>query len=138
MSRERFAQWRGSNGVGGSDIPRVRGRFFLLATAGFSAASSIAAGALASYGVRNGLRWAWITGVIVPVVGLAVALSMHYIGHFTYGWVSHLGAIYVGTIIYVVGATVALSGLSQAAPSAAQAAAQRLREGQPSANGWCM
>jgi hypothetical protein len=54
---------------------------------------------------------------------LAVALPLHYMGHFTYDWVSHLGAIYVGTIIYVVGAVVALIGLSQPAPSAAQAAA---------------
>ena len=46
--------------------------------------------------------------MIVPVVGLAVALPMHYMGHFNYNWVSHLGPIYVGTIIYVVGALVAL------------------------------
>jgi hypothetical protein len=91
-----------------------------LAIAGFVAASAIAAGSLAWYGVRNGLWWAWITAVIVPVVGLAVALPMHYMGHFNYDWVSHLGPIYVGTIIYVIGAVVALVGLVQAAPTAAQ------------------
>ncbi len=58
----------------------------------------------------------------MPVVGLAVALPLHYMGHFDYDWVSHLRPIYAGTIIYVVGAVVALLGLSQAAPSAAQAA----------------
>jgi uncharacterized membrane protein len=52
---------------------------------------------------------------------LAVALPMHYMGHFNYDWVSHLGPIYVGTIIYVIGAVVALVGLIQAAPAAAQA-----------------
>jgi hypothetical protein len=78
-----------------------------------------AAGSLAWYGVRDGLWWAWITGVIVPVVGLAMALPLHYMGHFNYDWVSHLGPIYVGTIIYVVGAVVALLGLSQAAPPGA-------------------
>ncbi len=93
-----------------------------VATAGFIAATAIAAGGLAWYGVRNGLWWAWVTGVIVPVVGLAVALPLHYLGHFDYNWVSHLGAIYVGTIVYVAGAVVALMGLSQAAPSTAQAA----------------
>jgi hypothetical protein len=93
-----------------------------VATAGFIAATAIAAGGLAWYGVRNGLWWAWIVGVITPVVGLAVALPLHYMGHFTYNWVSHLGAIYVGTIIYVVGAVVALIGLTQAAPSVGQAA----------------
>jgi hypothetical protein len=49
--------------------------------------------------------------------GLAVALPMHWMGHFNYNWVSHLGPIYLGTIIYVV----ALIGLSQAAPTVATA-----------------
>jgi hypothetical protein len=91
-----------------------------VAIAGFVAATAIAAGSLAWYGVRDGLWWAWITAVIVPVVGLAVALPMHYMGHFNYDWVSHLGPVYVGTIIYVIGAIVALVGLIQAAPAAAQ------------------
>ncbi len=93
-----------------------------VATAGFIAATAIAAGGLAWYGVRAGLWWAWITGVIAPVVGLAVALPLHYMGHFTYNWVSHLAPIYVGTIIYVVGAVVALIALSRAAPRAVRAA----------------
>jgi len=88
-----------------------------VATAGFIAATAIAAGGLAWYGVRDGLWWAWIVAVIVPVVGLAVALPMHYMGHFNYDWVSHLGPIYLGTVIYVVGAVVALLGLTQAAPA---------------------
>jgi hypothetical protein len=90
-----------------------------VATAGFIAATAIAAGGLAWYGVRNGLWWAWITAVISPVVGLVVALPMHWMGHFNYDWVSHLGAIYLGTVIYVVGAAVALIGLSQAAAASA-------------------
>src|SRR5712692_6175465 len=92
-----------------------------VAIAGFIAATAIAVGGLAWYGVRSGLWWAWIISVIVPVVGLAVALPLHYMGHFNYDWVSHLGPIYVGTIIYVVGSVVALMGLSQAAPTPAQA-----------------
>jgi hypothetical protein len=92
-----------------------------VATAGFIAATAIAAGGLAWYGVRDGLWWAWIIAVVVPVVGLAVALPMHYMGHFNYDWVSHLGPIYLGTIIYVAGAVVALVGLTQGAPAAAQA-----------------
>jgi hypothetical protein len=62
-----------------------------------------------------------ITAVISPVLGLVVALPLHYMGHFNYDWVSHLGPIYVGTIIFVVGVVVALIGLSQAAPTPAQA-----------------
>jgi len=93
-----------------------------VALAGFAAATAIAAGGLAWYGVRNGLWWAWIIDVIVPVVALAVGLPLHYVGHFNYDWVSHLGPIYIATIIYVVGAVVALIGLGQAVPAAAQAA----------------
>ena len=92
-----------------------------VATAGFIAATAIAAGGLAWYGVRDGLWWAWIIAVVVPVVGLALALPMHYMGHFNYDWMSHLGPIYLGTIIYVVGAVVALVGLTQGTPTAAQA-----------------
>jgi hypothetical protein len=92
-----------------------------VATAGFIAATAVAAGGLAWYGVRNGLWWAWITAVISPVLGLVVALPMHYMGHFNYDWVTHLGPIYVGTIIYVVGVAVALIGLTQGAPAAAHA-----------------
>ena len=92
-----------------------------VATAGFIAATAIAAGGLAWYGVRDGLWWAWIFALIVPVVGLAVALPMHYMGHFHYDWVSHLGPIYVGTVIYVVGAVVALVGLTQGATAAVHA-----------------
>jgi hypothetical protein len=92
------------------------------ATAGFAAGTAIAAGGLAWYGVRNGLWWAWVLGVIVPVVSLAMALPLHYMGYFNYNWLSHLGPIYIGTIIYVVGAVVALIGLSKAMPGAARAA----------------
>ena len=92
-----------------------------VAIAGFIAATAIAAGGLAWYGVRDGLWWAWITAVIVPVVGLAVALPLHYMGHFNYNWVNHLGPIYLGTIIYVVGGVLALAGLTRATAVAAQA-----------------
>ena len=88
-----------------------------VAAAGFIAATAIAAGGLAWYGVRGGLWWAWLVAVIAAVVGLVVALPMHYMGHFNYDWVSHLGPIYVGTIIYVIGAVVALVGLIQASPA---------------------
>jgi len=93
-----------------------------VALSGFIAATAIAAGALAWYGVRDGLAWAWVTCVVVPVLALAVAMPLHYMGHFHYDWVQHLGPIYVGTIVYVVGALIALVGLTRAAPGAASAA----------------
>ena len=93
-----------------------------VAIAGFIAAVAIAAGGLAWYGVCSGYWWAWITAVIAPVVGLVVALPLHWMGHFNYDWRSHLGAIYIATIIYVVGAVLALVGLSQPTSVAASAA----------------
>ncbi len=97
-------------------------RHLHVATAGFIAATAVAAAGLAWYGVCQGYWWAWITAVVAPVLGLAVALPLHWMGHFNYDWVSHLGPIYVGTIIYVVGVVVALVGLSQPIPTAASAA----------------
>src|SRR6266542_2193611 len=82
-----------------------------VAVAGFIAATAIAVIGLAWYGVRAGAWWALITAVISPVVGLAVALPGHYMGTFELDWVGHLGAIYLGTLIFVVGALMALVGL---------------------------
>ena len=79
-----------------------------IATAGFIAATGIAVAALSWFGVRRGEWWAWIAAVISPVVGLAVALPYHYMGHFQFNWVTHLGPIYLATIIFVVGALLAL------------------------------
>jgi hypothetical protein len=82
-----------------------------VATAGFIAATAVAVLALSWYGVRAGVWWAWIAAVISPVVGLAIALPLHYTGGFAHDWVSHLGPIYLGTLIYVIGAFMALAGM---------------------------
>ena len=84
-----------------------------VATAGFIAATGIAVAALAWYGVRRGVWWAWTTAVVSPVVGLAVALPLHYTSGFTYEWLTHLGPIYLGTLVFVIGAVIALKGLLQ-------------------------
>ena len=86
-----------------------------VAVAGFIAATAIAAIGLAWYGVRAGAWWAWIVAVVSPVVGFAVALPLHYTGAFEHDWVSHLGPIYAGTLIFVVGALMALMGLMRKA-----------------------
>ncbi len=88
-----------------------------VATAGFIAATAVAVIGLAWYGVRAGAWWAWITAVISPVVGLAIALPLHYTGAFEHDWVSHLGPIYLGTLIYVVGAVMVLVALMPKAPA---------------------
>src|SRR5262249_36090867 len=82
-----------------------------IATAGFIAATGIAVGALSWPGVPRGEWWAWIAAVVSPVVALAVALPYHYMGHFEFNWVTHLGPIYLATIVFVVGALLALRGM---------------------------
>jgi hypothetical protein len=76
---------------------------------GFIAATGLAVAALAWFGVRRGLTWAWVTAVAAPVVALAVALPAHYPNHFD--TVGHLGLIYADTLLFVAGALVALAGL---------------------------
>jgi hypothetical protein len=80
-----------------------------IAVAGFVAATGLAAALLAWYGVRRGQMWAWTSAVVVPVVGLAIALPAHY--PYGFATIGHLGLIYLATAIFVVGAAVALKGL---------------------------
>ncbi len=84
-----------------------------VATAGFIAATGIAVAALSWYGVRRGEWWAWIAAVVSPVVGLVIALPYHYTGTFGFNWVEHLGPVYVATIVFVVGALLALRALTR-------------------------
>ena len=84
-----------------------------VATAGFIAATGIAVAALSWRGFRRAEWWAWIAAVVSPVVGLAVALPYHYTGTFEHDWVTHLGAIYVATLVFVVGALLALRAMTR-------------------------
>ena len=61
--------------------------------------------------VRRGDVWAWVGAVVAPVVGLAVALPAHYPNSFDA--LRHLGLIYLATAIYVIGALIALRGMSE-------------------------
>src|SRR5260221_1284378 len=83
-----------------------------VATAGFIAATGIAVAALSWYGVRRGEWWAWIAAVASAVVGLLIALPYHYTGTFEFNWVTHLGPIYVATLVFVVGALLALRAMA--------------------------
>lgn len=87
-----------------------------IAVSGFIAAAGVAVAALSWYGVRRGQLWAWVTAVVVPVLALAVALPAHYPNGFD--TVGHLGLIYADTLLFVVGALLALAGLrSQSQPT---------------------
>jgi len=80
-----------------------------IAIAGFIAAAGLATAALSWFGVRRGEVWAWVTAVVVPVLALAVALPAHYPNNFD--TIGHLGLIYADTVLFVVGAVLALLGL---------------------------
>ncbi|MFC7156528.1 hypothetical protein ACFQPA_13850 [Halomarina halobia] len=83
-----------------------------VATAAFIISTGIAVTALSWYGVRQRLTWAWATAVVAAVVGLAIALPMHYTADaFAHDWVTHLGPIYLATIVFVVGVVLAYQGL---------------------------
>lgn len=83
------------------------------ALSGFIAATGIAVYALSWYGVRRGIMWAWIAAVVSPVVGLSVALPMHWLDLFDLDWVMHLGPIYLATAIFVIGALMSLQALTR-------------------------
>lgn len=80
-----------------------------IALSGFIAAAGIAVAALAWYGVRRGLWWAWVTAVVVPVFALAVALPAHY--PWGFDTIGHLGLIYAATVLFAVGAGLAYTAL---------------------------
>ena len=77
-----------------------------IALSGFIMATGVATAALAWFGVRRGLLWAYVTAVGAPVLALAVALPAHYPYHLD--TVGHLGFVYVVAVVFVVGAGLAL------------------------------
>nr|WP_206424953.1 hypothetical protein [Halosimplex salinum] len=83
-----------------------------VATAAFIISTGIAVTSLSWYGVRQRLTWAWATAIVSAVVGLALALPMHWTGDaFTHDWVAHLGPIYLATIVFVVGVVLSYRGV---------------------------
>ncbi len=82
-----------------------------VATAAFIISTGIAVASLSWYGVRQGMTWAWTTAVAAAVIGLAIALPMHYTGGFAHDWITHLGPIYLATVIFVAGALWSLQAL---------------------------
>jgi phosphoglycerol transferase MdoB-like AlkP superfamily enzyme len=80
-----------------------------VAVAAFIIALGIAVIALAWNGVRTGQRWALWTAFLAPVVGVGLALPLHYVyGLATLG---HLGLIYLDAAILLVGTVLAAKAL---------------------------
>ncbi|WP_224269586.1 hypothetical protein [Haloprofundus salinisoli] len=83
-----------------------------VATAAFIISTGIAVTSLSWFGVRQRLTWAWATAIVAAVVGLVLALPMHYTpGAFEHDWITHLGPIYLATVVFVVGAVLAYLGM---------------------------
>jgi hypothetical protein len=82
-----------------------------VAISGFIMSTSVAVLALVWFGVQRGLWWAWWTAMIAPVVALVIALPLHYSGTFEHNWVTHIGPVYIGTLIFVVGGLMAGAAL---------------------------
>lgn len=88
-----------------------------VATAAFIISTGIAVAALSWYGVRRRQLWAWTTSVAAAVVGLAIALPMHWVDLFTHDWVVHLGPVYLATVVFVAGALMAWPELRGRGPA---------------------
>jgi len=83
-----------------------------VATAAFIISTGIAVAALSWFGVRQRLTWAWATAIVSAVVGLALALPMHWTANaFSHDWVTHLGPIYLATAVFLVGVVLSYRGL---------------------------
>src|SRR5215208_6915118 len=82
-----------------------------IAVSGFIASTGLATAALSWFGVRRGYVWAWAAAVATPVLALVVALPSHY--SWGFATTGHLGLIYLATVVFVVGALLALKGMGQ-------------------------
>ena len=80
-----------------------------VAVAGFIIALGIAVIALAWNGIRTNQQWALWTAFVAPVVGVAIALPLHYV--YGIGTLGHLGLIYLNAAILLVGTVLAAKEL---------------------------
>lgn len=82
-----------------------------VAVAAFILALGVAVIALAWKGIRAGQRWALWTAFWAPVIGVGIALPLHYVyGLATFG---HLGLIYLDAAILLVGTVLAQRALAR-------------------------
>lgn len=82
-----------------------------VAVAAFIIALGVAVISLAWNGIRSGQRWALWTAFAAPVVGVGIALPLHYV--YGIGTMGHLGLIYLDAVILLVGTVLAARGLAR-------------------------
>lgn len=81
-----------------------------VAVAGFIIALGVAVIALAWQGIRTGQRWALWTAFFAPVIGVGIALPLHYV--YGFATMGHLGLIYLDAGILLIGTILARKTLA--------------------------
>lgn len=82
-----------------------------VAVAAFIIALGVAVIPLAWIGIRTGQRWALWTAFVAPVIGVGLALPLHYV--YGFATLGHLGLIYLDAAILLVGTVLAHKALAR-------------------------
>jgi hypothetical protein len=80
-----------------------------VAVSAFIIALGFAVIALAWFGIRSGQKWAMWTAFITPVIGVAIAVPLHF--PYGIGTLGHLGLIYLDAVILLVGTVLSYNAL---------------------------
>src|SRR5215208_2892352 len=80
-----------------------------VAVAAFIIALGVAVIALAWFGICTGQKWALWTAFLAPVIGVAIALPLHFV--YGIGTLGHLGLIYLDAVILLVGTVLSYNAL---------------------------
>ncbi|RPJ22331.1 MAG: hypothetical protein EHM33_23800 [Chloroflexi bacterium] len=83
-----------------------------VAVSAFIIALGVAVIALAWYGIRTGQKWAMWTAFLTPVIGVAIAVPLHF--PYGIGTLGHLGLIYLDAVILLVGTVLSYNALKSA------------------------
>jgi hypothetical protein len=80
-----------------------------VAVSAFIIALGVAVIALAWFGIRTGQKWALWTAFLTPVIGVSIALPLHF--PYGIGTLGHLGLIYLDAVILLVGTVLSYNAL---------------------------
>ena len=83
-----------------------------VAVSAFIIALGVAVIALAWYGIRTGQKWAMWTAFLTPVIGVAIAVPLHF--PYGIGTLGHLGLIYLDAVVLLVGTVLSYNALKSA------------------------
>lgn len=80
-----------------------------VAVSAFIIALGVAVIALAWFGIRTDQKWAMWTAFLTPVIGVAIAVPLHF--PYGIGTLGHLGLIYLDAVILLVGTIMSYNAL---------------------------